>query len=210
MRREFSAGGVLVRRLRGALDGGGDPAGAAAAGPLGAAEGPDRPRRERRGDGAARDRGGDRRRAAARSASSATSATGSPGRASGSSRSSRSSSSATRAASSATSPRRSATRSTRFAGCRSTTRRGCSPTRASARWPRERSRSRQARTYDRAPVPAFALNFYSPVVEAQLRSHRKTATIRLGDKSRKYTEGHDRRRCSSAPATARASTSSTP
>ena len=38
-------------------------------------------------------------------------------------------------------------------------------------------------------VPAFALNFYSPVVEAQLRSHRKTATIRLGDKSHKYTKG---------------------
>jgi len=38
-------------------------------------------------------------------------------------------------------------------------------------------------------VPAFALNFYSPIVEAQLRSHRKTATIRLGDKSRKYQKG---------------------
>ncbi|HUK45318.1 MAG TPA: ASCH domain-containing protein [Gaiellaceae bacterium] len=38
-------------------------------------------------------------------------------------------------------------------------------------------------------MPAFALNFYSPVVEAQLRSHRKTATIRLGDKSRKYQKG---------------------
>jgi hypothetical protein len=38
-------------------------------------------------------------------------------------------------------------------------------------------------------VPAFALNFYSAVVEAQLRSHRKTATIRLGDKSRKYQKG---------------------
>jgi hypothetical protein len=38
-------------------------------------------------------------------------------------------------------------------------------------------------------VPSFALNFYSPMVEAQLRSHRKTATIRLGDKSRKYQKG---------------------
>ena len=38
-------------------------------------------------------------------------------------------------------------------------------------------------------MPAFALNFYSPVVEAQLRSHRKSATIRLGDKSRKYQKG---------------------
>ena len=40
-----------------------------------------------------------------------------------------------------------------------------------------------------APVTSFALNFYSPIVEAQLRSHRKTATIRLGDKSRKYQKG---------------------
>ena len=38
-------------------------------------------------------------------------------------------------------------------------------------------------------MAALALNFYSPVVEAQLRSHRKTATIRLGDKSRKYQKG---------------------
>ncbi len=38
-------------------------------------------------------------------------------------------------------------------------------------------------------MPAFALNFYSPIVEAQLRSQRKTATIRLGDKSRKYQKG---------------------
>jgi hypothetical protein len=38
-------------------------------------------------------------------------------------------------------------------------------------------------------VPAYALNFYSPVVADQLRSHRKTATIRLGDKSRKYQKG---------------------
>jgi hypothetical protein len=45
------------------------------------------------------------------------------------------------------------------------------------------------RAYDRRPVPSFALNFYSPVVEAQLKSNRKTATIRLGDKSRKYQKG---------------------
>ena len=38
-------------------------------------------------------------------------------------------------------------------------------------------------------MPGYALNFYSQVVEAQLRSHRKTATIRLGDKSRKYPKG---------------------
>ena len=39
------------------------------------------------------------------------------------------------------------------------------------------------------PEAMYALNFYSPIVEAQLRSHRKTATIRLGDKSRKYQKG---------------------
>jgi len=38
-------------------------------------------------------------------------------------------------------------------------------------------------------VTAYALNFYSTVVADQLRSHRKTATIRLGDKSRKYQKG---------------------
>ena len=41
----------------------------------------------------------------------------------------------------------------------------------------------------RRGVPAYALNFYSPVVEAQLKANRKTATIRLGDKSRKYQKG---------------------
>ncbi len=35
----------------------------------------------------------------------------------------------------------------------------------------------------------YALNFYSPVVADQLRSRRKTATIRLGDKSAKYKKG---------------------
>ena len=45
-----------------------------------------------------------------------------------------------------------------------------------------------------APVPGdddavYALNFYSPMVADQLRSYRKTATIRLGDKSRKYHKG---------------------
>ena len=37
--------------------------------------------------------------------------------------------------------------------------------------------------------PMFALNFYSPIVADQLRSGRKTATIRLGDKSAKYKKG---------------------
>jgi hypothetical protein len=35
----------------------------------------------------------------------------------------------------------------------------------------------------------YALNFYSPMVADQLRSRRKTATIRLGDKSQKYKKG---------------------
>ncbi len=35
----------------------------------------------------------------------------------------------------------------------------------------------------------YALNFYSPMVADQLRTRRKTATIRLGDKSAKYKKG---------------------
>ena len=35
----------------------------------------------------------------------------------------------------------------------------------------------------------YALNFYSPIVADQLRNRRKTATIRLGDKSVKYKKG---------------------
>jgi hypothetical protein len=35
----------------------------------------------------------------------------------------------------------------------------------------------------------YALNFYSPVVADQLRSGRKTATIRLGNKAGKYKKG---------------------
>ena len=35
----------------------------------------------------------------------------------------------------------------------------------------------------------YALNFYSPVVADQLRTGRKSATIRLGDKSVKYKKG---------------------
>ncbi len=38
-------------------------------------------------------------------------------------------------------------------------------------------------------MPTFALNFYNPAVADQLRSQRKTATIRLGDKSSKYRKG---------------------
>lgn len=35
----------------------------------------------------------------------------------------------------------------------------------------------------------YVLNFYSPVFVDQLKRGRKTATIRLGDKSRKYARG---------------------
>ena len=35
----------------------------------------------------------------------------------------------------------------------------------------------------------YALNFYSKVVAEQLRTQRKTATIRLGDKAGKYKKG---------------------
>lgn len=41
----------------------------------------------------------------------------------------------------------------------------------------------------RAAVSSYALNFYTPTVGDQLRSGRKTATIRLGDKSGKYKKG---------------------
>ncbi len=37
--------------------------------------------------------------------------------------------------------------------------------------------------------PMYALNFYSPLVADQLRNRRKTATIRLGNKSAKYKKG---------------------
>ena len=37
--------------------------------------------------------------------------------------------------------------------------------------------------------PLYVLNFYSAVFVDQLKSGRKTATIRLGDKSRKYKRG---------------------
>ena len=37
--------------------------------------------------------------------------------------------------------------------------------------------------------PLYVLNFYSALFADQLRRGRKTATIRLGDKSRKYKRG---------------------
>ena len=38
-------------------------------------------------------------------------------------------------------------------------------------------------------MPTFALNFYFPIGADQLRTGRKTATSRLGDKSAKYRKG---------------------
>ena len=39
------------------------------------------------------------------------------------------------------------------------------------------------------PRGLYALNFFSPAFVDQLKRGRKTATIRLGDKSRKYERG---------------------
>ncbi|MGH2952514.1 MAG: ASCH domain-containing protein [Solirubrobacterales bacterium] len=39
------------------------------------------------------------------------------------------------------------------------------------------------------PGALYALNFFSPAFVDQLKRGRKTATIRLGDKSRKYERG---------------------
>ena len=60
-------------------------------------------------------------------------------------------------------------------------------TTASGRWPRRLPPG--SRLYDLCAVAMYALNFYSPIVADQLRTHRKTATIRLGDKSPKYKKG---------------------
>ena len=162
----------------------------------------------RRGDGASGGGGRAPERTAARSESWATCATGPTGRASGSSRSV-----------CVVLPRALRRRPARKPAARVPARgRGdtVATTRRRSRAPRlhgEREMAREAarrgsrsRAYDRRPVPAFALNFYSPVVEAQL--NRKTATIRLGDTSRKYQKGMVTSR-SCAPATAPASTSST-
>jgi hypothetical protein len=67
---------------------------------------------------------------------------------------------------------------------------GSSPIAASGRWPSERWKKWITTLYScPAAVPTFALNFYNPAVGDQLRSGRKTATIRLGDKSPKYRKG---------------------
>ena len=56
--------------------------------------------------------------------------------------------------------------------------------------PRRRHQAVASRRRDPIGRPAvFALMFYSPLVADQLRHRRKTATIRLGDKTSKYRRG---------------------
>src|SRR5919201_3546579 len=138
-----------------------------------------------------------RRRASAdgSSRSSAMSVTCTRGAASASSRSSASSFSGTAVADSATCPPRRRTRSTRRGGCRSKRPRNCSRTAASGRWLSVPWILSRTEPYDSPTFASdvtdamYALNFYSPVVADQLRSGRKSATIRLGDKSGKYKKG---------------------
>ena len=146
----------------------------------GAPEGPHRARRERRRDRRARGARGDGRRRRRSSRSSTTSATGTRATARACSRSCRSSSSAT-------APGRCATTSARWtarSGCRSRKQRRVL---VSRKWPVQPCRSWPTKARLRR---VFVLNFYSPVFVDQLRRHRKTATIRLGDKSAKYRKGN--------------------
>jgi hypothetical protein len=70
-----------------------------------------------------------------------------------------------------------------------------SHTKAKKKWQRKLYDESTGGPYDAAalvpldPSSMYALNFYSPIVADQLRSRRKTATIRLGDKSMKYKKG---------------------
>ena len=65
--------------------------------------------------------------------------------------------------------------------------RAAAPTRASATWPPPRCPA--WRPASSLPAFVFVLNFYSPVFIDQLKRGRKTATIRLGNKSKKYRKG---------------------
>ena len=174
----------------GALGAGGDPARRASREGSGRCRRGGSTRARRRGDRAARGGRGDRRpRHARRQARRRPLRLHLGGRADLQGRRA-STSSATRAAGSATSARSSRTRWPTCAGCRSTR---PAPARLRRRARDGRAGPRRARGEDAmiaaAGAARYALNFYSPVVEAQLRSHRKTATIRLGDKSRKYQKG---------------------
>ena len=72
---------------------------------------------------------------------------------------------------------------------------GSSATTPSARWSPWRSPT--STKTDSLPVAMQVLNFYSTIFADELKRGRKTATIRLGDKSGKYRKnqagaGHDR------------------
>ena len=50
-------------------------------------------------------------------------------------------------------------------------------------------RLRRATTREAMHPPMFAINFYSELYEEALRTGRKSATVRLGDKRSKYQSG---------------------
>src|SRR5664279_2049134 len=64
--------------------------------------------------------------------------------------------------------------------------RGSSATPPSARWWRARSRFWRNRAKTGSLPSVQVLNFYSTIFADELKRGRKTATIRLGDKSGKY------------------------
>ena len=202
VKREFSAGAVVVRRLKGRLVAGGDPPGRQAGRDLGASEGADRAGRLGRRDRPARGRRGDGPRGPARrQARRHPLRLHMAGRAHLQGR--------------LLLPRPLQPRPDRRhpAGARARGGRGAlAPARGRAEPPRVQGRAGDglrgaAAAYD--PPSLYALNFYNPMVADQLRNGRKTATIRLGDKSAKYKKGRSCR-CSSAPATGRGRRSSTP
>src|SRR3954451_13127851 len=117
------------------------------------------------------------------SRSSATSATGTCAAAGGSPRSSASSCSTPSAARPTPTIGRERTR----CGWRARPPPAVSPTRASATWRRRPSGSCHAgENLSRVLTAMQVLNFYSTIFADQLKRGRKTATIRLGDKSHKY------------------------
>ena len=213
MRREFSAGGVVVRRLRGGWCVAAIRPAGQADGRLGAPEGADRRGRDAGGDGGARGREetGSRR---ASSRSSATSATSTPGTASGSSRSSASSSSATGAAGWATLPpeHRHEVAEARWLPLDEAPR--LLAYRASARWPegaRSRSRTRPymivaaARVHADVRAQLLLADRRRPAAQRAARRRRSGSATSPAKYRRAWSS-----RCSSAPASARASRSSTP
>ena len=99
-----------------------------------------------------------------------------------------------------------ATRSRRCSGCRSTD----APQLLAYSGERDDGPTRPlASAYDRRAVPAFALNFYSPIVEAQLKVAPQDGDDPARRQVAQVPEGDDRLGARAAPASARASTSST-